>query len=238
MSGITVRVELSPELEALLGRLVGASERLIEALDALDRLVDRGVVATVTPAAVVEQSPRAADASDDGDQREIPPAPIAERPVAAVQKKWTDERLLLLEHEFPRVKGIAAEEALLRRINALPGEPIVSVAGMRGKYYQGVVPKVKVSAPAPVKQEVRSAPHVGAPRVVARAPVPASPAMADAPITNWSEERTKYLERAWSRGDDAKAIAIALSRFFGPPVSDKQVIMRAAALNLARGEVA
>ena len=150
---------------------------------------------------------------------------------AVVQKKWTDERLLLLESEFPRVKGIAAEEALLRRINALPGEPIVSVAAMRVKYYQGVLPKVRASAPA--KQEVRSAP-----RVVARAPVPASPAMADAPITNWSEERTKYLERAWSRGDDAKAIAIALSRFFGPPVSDKQVIMRAAALNLARGEVA
>lgn len=166
MSGITIRLELSPEIEALLGRFVAASERLLAALDELDRLVDRGAVVAVTPADEVERSPKVADASDDGDDQEVPPAAIAEQPVAVVQKKWT------------------------------------------------------------------------APRVIARAAVPARPAMAAAPITNWSEERTEYLKRAWSRGDDPKAIAIALNRFFGPPVSDKQVSIRAAALNLARGEVA
>ncbi len=167
MSGITIRLELSPEIEALLGRFVAASERLLAALDELDRLVDRGAVVAVTPADEVERSPKVADASDDGDDQEVPPAAI-------------------------------------------------------------------VTAPATVKQEARSAP----PRVIARAAVPARPAMAAAPITNWSEERTEYLKRAWSRGDDPKAIAIALNRFFGPPVSDKQVSIRAAALNLARGEVA
>lgn len=106
-----------------------------------------------------------------------PPAPEAAPPAAPETKprtKMTAERLALAKELWPQVQALTADQ-VLRRLNALPGEPIASVGALQMALYKRGIPKSRL-AYADQLAAANAAPPANGPE-----PEPAEPPRAPRP---------------------------------------------------------
>ena len=104
----------------------------------------------------------------------------AERGDAPPPKKWTPQRLTMLEAEWPTC---ADRAALLARINALPGDPVENVEAMRAKAKER-----RIFATPETKFALRSQGGRKGGTAPPRLAQPAQPAPPPAPVTAASEK--------------------------------------------------